>query len=156
MNNEPSACLFTNKQTQLKTVINLVKYHMKAPDPPTLYWSTGIYVNCLCGCEKIVYCGLDVDAVSGRSFIRLYGTKQYVKLGDWVLVTQNKSINPLAYCFVNQIKFDNFIYGKEVIMLNEIKDSPLCSVLTAEGMLDEVINLDWPGFDASEEATTQK
>jgi hypothetical protein len=133
-------CLFEDKQEQLNAAIEYVCANYRYT----------INVRCRCGCGIVMYLFHFDDADFLGSKLELHASGYVRPLARWYFTQQDKQSDPPLQHIISlrnlrnhRLDKDLCINGVEVVMIDSSLDSPLCSVLTAKGMLNNVIDLDW-------------
>jgi hypothetical protein len=139
--NDSSRCLKTDRQQQLDLAIEFIAKY----GDNIINYSLGKY--CLCGCFDTirVYATYMVNNVLNKDVLHMkvsdenYGTARRPKIRyvPWILGRRSG---------VDEFYLVGMGTSHEVFKLTSSADSPLCSVLAAEGIIDNVINLDWSGL----------
>jgi hypothetical protein len=140
-NNIP--CILIDQQEQLKLAI----WFMEQRYSPVKIHSSELVCSmhdCQCGCKRTVSCRLLFDGWGQFNIPQLLelkndsGSNLFYRppIYRWALTEKNQQNN-------TQVLLITSGNNTEVILLNTNKDSPLCSVLTTEGIVDSVLDLDW-------------
>jgi hypothetical protein len=139
-NNIP--CILKDLKLQLELATRYTK-PLLSPSKQT----TKIVRQCLCGCNKTIVCSL----LLGKVTELILFVEPYRIINRWRFTKQDIDVQPPTQHIVYFLLEDDddpvqLILKEEVIKVDNIETSPLCSILCSDKIIHNVLDLDWNGF----------